>query len=307
MPYMSKKLYIPYTIVCLFGVLFLILFPETVRESIESSLGRCSSQLLPSFFPMMILARQIYQSLSISDGMFSDLCCRISGFPKKLFPIFLTGLLCGYPAPAILCKKGLEDGTLTEKEAEICTIICNNASPPFLILLVGKGLFESVSLGISLFALQTACVVCAAHIFIGKENPSIPTISIRKENVSETVLKCTYSMLEICGFVIFFSLIADVLNTIFLQTRIPYLFRIFISGMTEITGGINSVRYLKNSIKIPFLCAFISTGGLSVFFQIFAFIKFKLSSYFAVRLTIFSLMVLSFSVLFKLFDILSLL
>ncbi len=304
---MSKKLYIPYTVVCLFGVLFLFVFPEAVKESINSSLERCSSQLLPSFFPMMILARQIYQSLSISNEKFSDLCCRITGFPKKLFPIFLTGILCGYPAPAILCKKGLEDGTLTKKEAEMCTILCNNASPSFVILLIGNGVFESIPLGVSLFILQSACVICAAHIFISKEKVSIPTISIRKENISETVLKCTYSMLEICGFVVFFSLIADVLNTVFLQTRIPSLFRIFISGMTEITGGINSVRHLKNTIKIPFLCAFISTGGLSVFFQIFAFIKFKLSSYFAVRLTIFLLMALSFSVLFKIFDILSLL
>ncbi|MBE6623070.1 MAG: hypothetical protein E7621_02675 [Ruminococcaceae bacterium] len=304
---MSKKLYIPYTAACLFGVLFLFMFPEAVKESIKNSLERCSTQLLPSFFPMMILARQIYQSLSISSGAFSDLCCRISGFPKKLFPIFLTGILCGYPAPAIICKKGLEDGTLTKKEAEICTILCNNASPSFVIILIGNGVFESIPLGISLFILQTACVICAAHIFLRKEKTTIPTISQGKENISETVLKCTYSMLEICGFVVFFSLIADALNMLFLQVHALSLFRIFISGMTEITGGVNSVRQLKNSIKIPFLCAFISTGGLSVFFQIFTFVKFKLSSYFAVRLTIFSLLVLSFSVLFKIFGILSLL
>ena len=304
---MSKKLHIPYTLLCLCMAVFLFMFPEPVSESISSSVKRCSGQLLPSFFPMMVLSRQIYQNLNFSDGVFSKLCCKISGFPKKLFPIFLTGLLCGYPVPAILCKKGLEDGTLTKKEAEICTVLCNNASPSFIILLVGNGIFESTIFGVSLFILQTACVICGAHIFLRQEESDISPFITKKESLSDTVLNCTYSMIEICGFVVFFSLVADICNTIFLHTKTPSIIRIFLTGMTEITGGITDVKFLENRIKIPFLCAFISTGGLSVFFQIFSFVKFRLSNYLAVRTVVFSLMVLSFSFLFKIFDILSLL
>lgn len=304
---MSKKLIFPYALFCLFGVLFLLSFRNFTSASIGNSLCRFAESLVPSFFPIMVLSRQIYTNLRLKNGRFSDALCKLCGIPQKLLPIFFASVLCGYPTSAILCKKALDDRIITQKEAELATIIFSNASPAFVILLVGKGVFSNIFVGIALFTIQTFCTICASHIFSGAKECEDKEYSVKSESLAESVAKATHSILELGGFVVFFSLVSDAVKKLFSVAKAPDIAAVIAAGIIETTGGIPSLSRFPLYLSAVIVCLFCSTGGVSVFFQVSSLMKVSILIFLKVRGTVFALMSVCFCAVLKLFEVLSLL
>ncbi len=304
---MSKKLFVPYSFLCLICAVLLFVFSDAVKASTSHSLIRCAESIIPSFFPMMVISRQIYGFITFGKSGFSDAISSFTGFPKRLLPIFFTGLLCGYPVPSALCKKAYDDGALSKKEAELASLLCNNASPSFVILLVGKGVFGDITTGFVLYIIQTFSVICAAHIFCSKDKELFSYGIIKKESLAESVSEAVTSILKVCGFVIFFSIFSDAVKKLSLYMGVPTVLRVFLAGTVEVTGAVFELFELPVFLKAVFSCAFCSFGGISVYYQISAIMKINIFSYTKVRGTVFLLMSATLLAVFKIFELMSLL
>ena len=265
---MSKKSSMVLTVLfCVAASGFLFLFPDISTQSIISSAERCVTSLLPSLFPMMIISRQLAGMISFGGGRFSECLEALTGFPKPLLPVFFIGLLCGYPIPAIIAKNMYDSGKLTPDHTRTAFYLCNNASPAFLSFFVGRVVFSSVLSGFVLFISQCLAVITLAHFF--KSTTRYPTFFDRKtERISDSISRATDSILKLFGFVIFFSLIADMAIYLLGHTHLPKQYAPLISGFFEITSGIGICCELKIPLKVIACCFLCGMGGLSVYFQL---------------------------------------
>lgn len=253
----------------------IFVFSNNAKLSVLSASERCVKSLLPGIFPMMVLSKQLSYIIDFKKNKVTDAISKITGFSEQLLPVFLIGLLCGYPIPAVLCSDKYLSGQITKPQAEFAAALCNNTSPGFIFFFVGTEIFGSLSAGAAMYAAQCFSVIAAAHILKCPKSEKTPQCECececernKGETLAQSISKSSRSMLELSGFVIFFSLAAD-MATLFL-TRIGASDFVCsaIPGLFEITGGISSASSLAFPVKSMLICIFTAVGGLSVFFQI---------------------------------------
>jgi len=247
----------------------MFLFPEVIFESVSSSFEKCTANLLPSLFPMSVLSKQISQYIRINNSNKHKNIDSISGFSKKTVPVFLIGLLCGYPIPSVVAKDLYENGNITASEAKKTVVLCNNASPAFLIFFVGRCIFSSQTAGVVLYLSQMLAVVLCAHFMKTKQDCSIELPKNPPyESLSSSVARSAKSFVEICGFVIFFSLAGDLACAVFKRLGASEGASILTSGIFEAVSGVSKAANLPYFAKLFVVCFFCSFGGLSVGFQV---------------------------------------
>ena len=293
----------------LFMAAAIFIFYEDAKSSIMNSGMRCITSLLPGLFPMMVMSRQISSCLDFKNGILSKLLSKLSGFSQGLLPIFFIGLLCGYPVPAIICASRYESGQISREEAEFAAALCNNASPAFIIFFIGADIYGSISAGIALYVSQIFSVILAAHI-IKCPNSSSVCLGIGKESPAESIARASKSMLELSGFVIFFSLAADMIRLILERIYLPHIICSTFSGLFEITGGIAAASQLAEPQKALLMCLFTATGGISVYFQISSVLSatdISMKKYLKAKIVTAAIMCISFPFFMKIFRLLSLL
>lgn len=286
---------------------FLFFRYDDARASVAASCARCVASLIPGLFPMMILSKQISFRLSFGNGTPSRMLSALTGFSRRLLPIFAAGLLCGYPLPAILCAEKYKNGELSEDEAAFALSLCDNASPAFLFFCVGSAVYRSPAVGAALIAAQTAAVVTAAHLFRCPPQTGNEMASLRREPLAASIAQAARSMLELCGFVVFFSLAADLLYAFAAQLGFPLAAQV-LSGCLEITGGVAAAASFGEPLRSILVCFYASLGGLSVYFQIASVtaevgnIR-KAKCFFSVRLCVAAWMFFYFSCLARIFGL----
>lgn len=288
---MSKKCSHKSTALCAAAmVCLLLIYPDKAFESVDSSLKRCAAGLLPSIFPMSVLSKQISPYLFFGKNRLCAILTKLSGFSSNELPIFLTSLFCGYPIPSTIAKDMYDSGGLTKNQAKKAIVLCNNASPGYLIFFVGKCVFGSLFFGAVLYISQVLSVIVLAHLFKNQET-ALPSKKLTSETLSQSIVRSAQSMVTLFGFVIFFSLVGDLLKAVLAETNTPLLIRLFIAGVFESSAGINGISRLAIFTKLPLVCFFCSFGGLSVFFQVKASAGDELtdaSEYLAARLAVFA-------------------
>lgn len=238
-----------------------LLYRNTVSESIQNSVHRCIYQLLPSIFPMMVLSRQIAQYTDIKKVL-------IPGIPAQLTGIFFIGLLCGYPVPAVICAQKYKNGDISKMQAQYLCAISNGASPAFLILCAGSTIYGSTFAGILLYLSQVLSVILTALLFPCKDMSVKPCTFTQKTSVTESIKSSVKIFAQMCGFVLFFSLAADLTNTVLSGIGANAGMSALISGIFEITYAVSSYGCFDYPFKELLLCLICSTGGISVIFQI---------------------------------------
>ncbi len=278
---------------CTIGLAIIVLTNAvTVKESILSTLSRCLYSLLPSIFPMMIIAPLIAAELSKAKGRMLDFITKFFGVSKNLFPSFLVGCICGYPIPATIIKEQYLGRSTSKCNAEYAICLFNNTSPAFIISYIGGVVFGSLSLGILLYMSQLLSVCILSRIFIKRETQIVSPTNI-KYDFPTTVRKSTYSFIEICAFIAVFSLLADIMIKL---TGLRGNAAVILTGMIEITKGLSYIT--THSILSQILaCMLTSMSGVSVYFQISSIIKdtnLSIKKYLYVRVLIFILTLLLF-------------
>ena len=286
--------------------LCLIIFPYNTLSAAKSGLKLWSTSVVPSLFPFFIATELLcHTNFAYILGKFFNILI------KPLFNVcgegsfaFIMGIISGYPVGAKIVSNFRENNICSKEECERLLSFTNNSGPLFIISTVGIGMYGSSTIGILLFFSHIlACLtvgICfrfwkktSNNITITKfQNSTFNNITLSNlgEIISTSISNAISTILMIGGFIILFSVIISILNSIkilnifvffftpaFNILQIPIAFIIpFITGLLEITNGINYVSLInikEISINLIFTSFLLGFGGFSILLQVLSIIS----------------------------------
>lgn len=234
----ARDLFLGLALLC--ATLALMLYPSQSMQAAKDGLTLCYNVIIPSLFPFFVLS-----SLVVELGLAGYLGRLLEGLMRPLFHVsgacacaFALGFIGGYPVGAKTAISLYEKGMCTKTEAERLLAFCNNSGPAFILGVVGAGVFASSRVGVLLYLAHAAASVCIGLLFRfykaapghGKTEPG-PRPQFRAQRFAAaftgSVKNSFLSTLNICAFVIFFTV---VIKLLFLSGLLP--------GLAELLGSI---------------------------------------------------------------------
>lgn len=284
----------------------LMLCSAQVIEQCRFALRLCVELIIPSLFPFFVV------SILLNRLGFPYAVGRLlSPFFKKLFKVsgaggsaLVMGLCGGYPLGAAYIADMHSHDVIDANEAEKLLAFCNNSGPAFIIGAVGAGAFGSARVGMYLYFIHISAAFITGIILRGAKMQRDNTAPVpMPQNVSsafpEAVKQAVISVLNVCGFVVIFTVMAGLLDmgghfslltgrlSAMLGTPLSWS-RALLTGLLELGSGCGLLRGMEASPVNAALAAFmLGWGGVSVHFQtlaLFAGTNIKGALHFAGRL-----------------------
>lgn len=190
-----------------------------IRAAAGEALALCANSVIPALFPFMAVS-----ALLISMGFGEWISPHFAGWmtlfhlPGTASPAVLLGLIGGYPIGARTAVGLYEKKLLTAGEAERLLAFCNNSNPVFLISVLGTGLFGSFRAGVWLWLIHILSALLTGLCFRGTAaeiRQTRPKIRFAPQEISfapafvKAVQGSVSSMLSVCGFIVFFYILAS--------------------------------------------------------------------------------------------------
>ncbi len=261
--------------------------PQVV-QSASAGLRLCGELLVPSLFPFFVVSL-----LLLRLGFPQALGRLLDPLTRRLFRIsgpgaaaLLMGLCGGYPLGAASAAELAEQGQISPREAERLLGFCNNSGPAFLVGAIGAGVFGSVRAGLLLYAAHVLAAGLSGFLLRGKGEEDVrgsalsvqPPLSFFRA-LAEAVRGAVPAMLNVCGFVILFTVFTGLLDAngflSALSVRLaglsglsPQQSRALLLGFWELGGAAGALRGLAvEPGNLALAAALVGWGGVSVHFQ----------------------------------------
>lgn len=256
-------------------MLFLFLFPIQALEASRSGLLLWFQTLIPTLLPFMILS-----NLMIRLDLIQNLTTFFAPLLYKLFRIspygcycIFIGFFCGYPMGAKTTADMVNQEYISPIEGQYLLNFCNNISPMFLInFLVHGALKQPELLFVSAFIIYGAPIILAilSNPFYRKKLPKdnsfyqkkASKVQINFELVDTCIMNAFESITKLGGYVILFAILSGIIQAL---PFLPTPAKLFLTGVTEITNGIQGIASASLSAPLNFVLLFSITcfGGLS--------------------------------------------
>ena len=282
------------------ATLALMLYPQPAMEAAKSGLRLCYNVIIPSLFPFFVLS-----SLVVELGLAGYLGRLLEGLMRPLFHVsgacasaVALGFIGGYPVGAKTAIGLYEKGMCTKTEAERLLAFCNNSGPAFILGVVGAGVFASSAVGVLLCLAHTAASLCVGILFRfykagperrGTEPRSRPRFQAQRLTAAFTgsIKNSFLSTLNICAFVVFFTVVIQLLvRSGFLPGLAQLLGGLLspfglttewaqrlLTGALEISSGVSTLAGSGSLSGRLVMAAFmLGWAGLSVHCQVLSFI-----------------------------------
>ena len=248
----------------------LIMKTESVTQSVIDGLMLCYTAVIPALFPFFVIS-----GIMVNTGMIAALGNVFSPVAKILFRtsgkgavVFLIGILCGYPTGAKVIADMYREKSLTKKEAERMLAFCNNSGPLFVIGTVGCLMLSDRKTGIVLYIIHVlSAVLCGVLLGVFSKEKTIQNedeiiIVNFGEAVAKSVERAVLSILNVCGYVVFFACVTSLLN--------EYMHQPILLSLVEVTKGAKSITETKFSpeVILVLLSGAIGFGGVCVVLQV---------------------------------------
>ncbi len=253
----------------------LIAFPKDGLEAGAYAITLCLSSVIPALFPYLISSGcfSSFGAAKVLSRYLSPIMRPLFGIPGCGAISFVLGMVSGYPIGAVCANDLYTRGQCTKREAERMLAFCNNSGPLFVMSIVGVSFLKSPHLGILLYISHIMSAVLTGIIFrtltfSPEEAPRLlpqktsPKIKNTLQTFGGIMDSSVFTMLKICGFIIFF--------TVFSMSLPKTLLSPYIHSLLEITGGLKSLSVLEMdlSLKLPLISFFVAFSGLSVMLQV---------------------------------------
>jgi sporulation integral membrane protein YlbJ len=284
-------------ILCVTGLLFK---PAESTASARDGLLLCFDIIIPSLFPFFVLSVLIVD-LGIARYLGRAL-------EKIMLPLFNVNGACGtalamgfigvYPVGARTALSLYEKGLCSKEETERLLSFCNNSGPAFIFGVVGSGVFASSRIGIILYIAHMTASITVGMIFRfykRKARPLSVTVPDDRQTIklstafTHSVTSSFHSILNICAFVIFFTVavrmlfsfgilpvIAGVIGTVFApvgfgENEAAQL----LTGLLEMTSGLWSLQGAAPSLgrHLSMAAFMLGWAGISVHAQVLSFLS----------------------------------
>ena len=205
-------------IACALGIL---LFPNDVRNGAANGISYCLYTLVPSLFPFMVLSSFIIHSgISKFIGkLLQPVIQFLFYLPGSAGSVIIMSMIGGYPVGARGCMSLLEQGAITQKQAQRMLYFCVNAGPAFIISVVGGALLQNALIGLLLFFSQIAAMLVIGitlGIIARLEKESLHTVTSSEYSspspLVESTLDASKGLMNMSAFVILFSACLSLLH-----------------------------------------------------------------------------------------------
>ena len=271
---MNKPIKTIFLALVLYLTVFLVTDTQICLDAARAAITLCIEAVIPSLFPFFVCS-----GLLCALG-FSTLCSHfLSPVMRPLFNLpgagaltLFMGILSGYPVGAATAVDLYKTGQCTKTEAERMLAFCNNSGPMFIIGTVGISCIGNEIAGRYLYISHIIAAMIVGIIFRFYKSASAPARALPPSFVESKkaafvslggiIDSSVFSVLKVCGFVIFFSVLIKTLPSS------PYL-----HSLVEITGGIKALAQSKTAFTLPLISFFLALSGLSVLFQVYAIIQ----------------------------------
>lgn len=254
----------------------------------SAGLRLCGELIVPSLFPFFVLSLLLGKL-----GFPQALGRRLSPLTMRLFHVsgkgataLFIGLTGGYPMGAAYLAELLERGEITAREAELLLGFCNNSGPAFLVGAIGAGVFGSGKAGLLLYTAHILAALTAGVLLRSTQAPedngqrpaAAPPLPFACA-LSEAVRSAVPALLNVCGFVILFTVFTGLLEAngfLELFSRIINAIlplgmqqsRALVLGFWELGSGVGELRGLALSpASLALAAGLVGWGGVSVLFQ----------------------------------------
>jgi len=274
------------------AALFALIFSsDKVIESSRYALTLCMNSVIPSLLPFFIVSILLNRL-----GLPYYLGKLLSPAAKKLFGIsgagasaFFIGICGGYPLGAAYIADMVKKGYIPLQEAERLLGFCNNSGPAFIIGVVGAGVFHSAGIGVFLYIVHISAAFLTGLILRQRNpedsvSPDFVPMSFFKA-LPDAVQSSVSASLNVCGFIICFSVLVAMLDTggyfslaaalisDFFNTELHWS-RALLTGVIELGSAAGAMSGLiPKPINLALAAAILAWGGLSVHFQTYAVIS----------------------------------
>lgn len=255
--------------------LLLLHYPNAMATGISRGLSICSTVIIPTLYPFMLLAGLLANSpfCRHPGRILTAVTRRLFGLPGCCGPAILLSLVGGYPAGAIAIAQLREREQITEEETRRMTIFCVNGGPGFIVSTVGAGLLNSVQAGVLLFTAQ-ATISVAFGILLGRGHRHLAEASTAplppKKPMAQIVSDTCAALLTMCGFVVLAAMGLALVEGCNLAKGLASLFRTDTTTVSTIFAAVTEVSCgciaLSGGVRLTplWLSLTLSWGGLSV-------------------------------------------
>lgn len=276
----------------------LVLFPQECLAAARTGLTLCGNVIIPSLFPFFVLS-----SLLVDLGLAGYLGRALEPVMRPLFRVsgpcasaLALGFIGGYPVGARTAISLYRQGMCSRTEAQRLLAFCNNSGPAFILGVVGAGVFSSSRVGLLLYLthMLASCIVGFLFRFYGpreerERHKNATTFQAKRFTAAFTqaVTGAFGSTLNICAFVIFFTVILRLLT---LSGLLPALAALLgrllgplgfteswaqrlLTGLIELTSGVSGLTQGGQLAGQVSMAAFmLGWAGLSIHCQTLTFL-----------------------------------
>ena len=267
---------IVFTCVILFLILYSFFFPEITVNAARNGIETWFRQILPALLPFTILSAVLVKS---------DFLKSFRG-NANLIALVLTmscGFVFGFPIGAKLSSDFYKQGLLTEKQASVLAIATNNFSPVYvcgfaLSLVFTTKEYNTITY---LFLYLLPLAILTIYLLFSMKAHSSDSISDERKTshkkptsafhldmqvMDAGIISGFESLIKICGYIVFFSIITEILTNALTSISQPASFPLTLLVCNlEITNGIHLLSEYECMRKYKYIVAIqlLSFGGLS--------------------------------------------
>ena len=248
-----------------FSLALFILFlcnPDEVQKTAHESVLFCAAVLIPSLFPGFVLSSLLIDLWQTSAG-FGKISRRL---PPALIKSWFIGVLAGFPSAADSICHAVQNGSMSKIDGERCLSFTNNPGIVFVICAVGSGMYGSFSVGVYLWIIQTVTALLIGSLMMNHtpfSHATMPAAGTPDTNsFPKAVVSSVRAVLNVCGFVVFFRVLTNVLTP-----SDGNICKTVLSGLLEMTCGISQLNPAEE-ITLPLTSMMLGWSGFSVHFQI---------------------------------------
>jgi len=295
----------------------MILFPQETFQAAFRGLDAWWSIVFPALLPFFVMS-ELLMGLGVVNfiGVLLEPVMRpLFNIPGAGAFVFVMGYTSGAPIGTILTADLRKQGLVSRDEAQRLMSFTNNTSPLFLFGAVSVGMFHNVSLGVTLALghyLANIIVGLLLGLFGRKKGSPFSQISsgngslfvkavnslIEHQNndrrpigtlMADAVKKTAQNLSMIGGYIIFFSVLTEILKILHLLDILAAILLLILSpmgiepeigtavatGFFEVTLGTKLSSEVSTFLPVQLVAAsaIMGWGGLSIHAQVASIVK----------------------------------
>jgi sporulation integral membrane protein YlbJ len=292
-----------------FMTICMLLFPEAAYQGASNGIRTWVVHLLPSLLPFFIVANLLFSLgfVRFLGVLLEPIMRPVFRLPGEAGFALALGFTSGFPMGAILTTSLCEQNLCTDEEAARLAAFTNNSSPLFLLTAVPVSMLHAPELGILLLSAHyaanltigillrfTACKTQFIHSQPDDHllrNAFTQLLQYQKEHTTsigtilgQAIQKGITSIVQIGGFVLFFSVLLAMLDASDILTLLetpfavllgilqitPQLSNALASGFFEMTLGAQSASQCNTDIleQLMIISFILGWSGLSIQAQV---------------------------------------